>query len=88
MASTFGEELTGNCYLKRGLRVHRHHSRFDKAQPLAVASAPALSGGMDTDMTKNDGQMPEQPSDAKDPSPNQGEQNPPIQPPDEPWSKQ
>ena len=48
---------------------------------------------MDTDMSKsasskNEGQMPEQPSDAKEPSPNQGEQNPPIQPADEPWSKQ
>jgi hypothetical protein len=43
---------------------------------------------MDTDMSKNDGQMPEQPSDAKEPAPDAGKQNPPIQPPDEPWSKQ
>jgi hypothetical protein len=43
---------------------------------------------MDTDETKNNGQMPEQPSDADEPSPNKGEQNPPIQPTDEPWSKQ
>ena len=39
-------------------------------------------------LNKSDGQMPEQPSDAEDPSPNKGEQNPPIQPADEPWSKQ
>jgi hypothetical protein len=48
---------------------------------------------MDTDMStsannKRDGQMPEQPSDATEPSPNTGEQNPPVQPADEPWSKQ
>ena len=57
-------------------------------QPLAEPAARALSGRMDTDMSKNEGQMPEQPSDAEEPSPNKGEQNPPIQPADEPWSKQ
>ena len=41
-----------------------------------------------SDANKGDGQMPEQPSDAEEPSPNKGEQNPPILPPDEPWSKQ
>ena len=39
-------------------------------------------------MSKNDGQMPEQPSDAEETEPNKGEQNPPILPTDEPWSKQ
>jgi hypothetical protein len=43
---------------------------------------------MDTEQSKHNGQMPDQPSEAEDTSPNAGEQNPPVQPADEPWSKQ
>lgn len=42
----------------------------------------------DTTQSKHEGQMPAQPSDAEEQSPNQGEQDPPIQPEDEAWSKQ
>ena len=63
-------------------------SAWPAPQPLVARRGAALCGCMDTDMSKHDGQMPEQPSDAKEPSPNRGDQNPPIQPADEPWSKQ
>ncbi len=43
---------------------------------------------MDDTQSKHDGQMPDRPSDAEETSPNEGEQNPLVQPADEPWTKQ
>jgi hypothetical protein len=84
--SAFGRQFTEDS--EEGYQNDSHLLARVASQPLVVRDHEALAGLMDTNESKHDGQMPEQPSDADEPSPNKGEQNPPIEPTDEPWSKQ